>query len=143
MTIEMQYDLKAVCWEKLADLFEKAPLGKRDPHRLRKVFENSRYCCFLYDRNKIIGAARALSDGYDCAVICDVVVLPEYQNQHSGSRMIRYLLQHVADHNKVILYAAPGKEEFYQRFSFRRMTTAMAVFKDRKKAEKMGIIEKT
>jgi len=40
------------------------------------------------------------------------------------------------------LYAAPGKEGFYQRFSFRLMKTAMAVFKDQKKAEKMGLIEK-
>ena len=141
MTIKMQHNLNAVNWEKLADVFEKAPLGKRDPHWLRKVFENSRYCCFLYDRKQIIGAARALSDEFDCAVICDVVVLPEYQNQDLGSRMMQYLMQQVAGHNKVILYAAPGKEGFYQRFSFLRMKTAMAVFKDREKAEKMGIIE--
>jgi len=143
MTINMQHDTESVNWEKLADVFEKAPLGKRDPHRLRKVFKNSRYCCFLYDQKQIIGAARALSDEFDCAVICDVVVLPEYQNQDLGSRMIQYLMQQVAGHNKVILYAAPGKEGFYQRFSFRRMKTAMAVFKDREKAEKMGIIEQT
>ncbi|MFO7559239.1 MAG: GNAT family N-acetyltransferase [Desulfobacterales bacterium] len=142
MTIEMQHNLETVCWEKLAEVFEKAPLGTRDPLKLRKVFENSRYCCFFYDQNQIIGSARVLSDGYDCAVICDVVVLPEYQNQQLGSRMIQYLMQQVADHNKILLYAAPGKEGFYQRFSFRRMKTAMAVFKDREKAEKMNLIEK-
>ena len=142
MTIKMQYNINTVNWEKLADVFEKAPLGKRDPHHLKKVFKSSRYCCFLYDQNRIIGAARALSDGYDCAVICDVVVLPEYQSRHLGSRMIQYLLQQVAGHNKVILYAAPGKEGFYQRFSFRKMKTAMAIFNDPEKAEEMGLIEK-
>ena len=87
MTIEMQHNITTVNWEKLAEVFEKAPLGKRDPDQLKKVFENSRYCCFLYDRNRIIGAARALSDGYDCAVICDVVVLPEYQSQGIGQKL--------------------------------------------------------
>jgi N-acetylglutamate synthase-like GNAT family acetyltransferase len=143
MTIKMQYNVNAVNWEKLAAVFERAPLGKRDPHSLKKVFKNSRYSCFLYDQDQIIGAARALSDGSDCAVICDVVVLPEYQSQHLGSRMIQYLLQQVESHNKIILYAAPGKEGFYKHFSFRRMKTAMAIFKDPKKAEKMGLIEKT
>jgi hypothetical protein len=38
-----------------------------------------------------------------------------------------------ASHRKIILYAVPGREAFYQRFAFRRMTTAMAIFEDQAK----------
>ena len=44
-------------------------------------------------------------------------------------------------HRKIILYAVPGKEPFYQRLGFKRMTTAMAIFEDEVGALKDGYIK--
>ena len=44
-------------------------------------------------------------------------------------------------HKKIILYANPGKERFYERLGFRRMRTAMAIFKDQDDAAKTGLVE--
>lgn len=40
--------------------------------------------------------------------------------------MISRLAHGSRDHRKIILYAAPGKDTFYLKLGFRRMTTAMA-----------------
>lgn len=33
-------------------------------------------------------------------------------------------------HRKLLLFSVPGKEGFHEKFGFRRMTTAKAVFED-------------
>ncbi|MEM7347523.1 MAG: GNAT family N-acetyltransferase [Chloroflexota bacterium] len=142
MTVKLVTDHRNIDWQCLADVIEKAPLGTRNPHKLRVTFQNSAHTCFLFDDDQLIGAARAMADGFDCAVICDVVILPEYQGQSLGSRMIRHLLDQVSHHEKVILYAVPGKEGFYETFGFRRMTTAMAIFENPSLAYEQGVIER-
>ena len=41
----------------------------------------------------------------------------------------------------ITLFAVPGKEGFYKKFTFRRMKTAMAIFGDPKGAKERGLIE--
>ncbi len=43
---------------------------------------------------------------------------------------------------KIILYAVPGKEPFYEAFGFRRMTTVMAIFENQERAHKRGYLER-
>jgi hypothetical protein len=43
-------------------------------------------------------------------------------------------------HRKIILYSVPGKDSFYRRFSFRRMSTAMVIFCDEDRALAQGYL---
>ncbi|GAB6042425.1 GNAT family N-acetyltransferase [Endothiovibrio diazotrophicus] len=127
-------------WPRLAAVYQRTPLGARDPQRLREVFENSRQRRFLYLDGQLCGAARALSDGFDCAVVCDVVVAPEHQGGGYGRKLVEALLEPLRSHRKVILYAVPGQQGFYRTLGFRPMTTAMAIFGDPGQAESWGLI---
>ena len=53
------------------------------------------------------------------AAIYDVAVLLEYQGRGIGSMIIRHLVES-AKVDVIMLYAAPGKEAFYERFGFRK-----------------------
>jgi hypothetical protein len=44
-------------------------------------------------------------------------------------------------HRKIILYAVPGKEPFYRKLGFRRMTTAMAIFENQAQAFERGYLD--
>jgi predicted N-acetyltransferase YhbS len=68
-------------------------------------------------------------------------VLPNYQGQGLGNEIVARLLCHARGHRKIILYAAPGKEGFYERFGFRPMKTAMAIFPDPAAAVARGYLE--
>jgi len=48
MTIKLITGLESVNWHELAIVFERAPLGQREPERLRQTFENSSVRCFAY-----------------------------------------------------------------------------------------------
>jgi hypothetical protein len=61
-------------WEHLSELYRIAPLGEKPANDLAVVFANSRFKCFVYDNDKLVGAGRALADGLDCSYICDIAV---------------------------------------------------------------------
>jgi ribosomal protein S18 acetylase RimI-like enzyme len=139
--IRLSGDTSDVSWMELARLFELAPLGaKRAPEKLALAFRNSPLKVFAFDGARLVGAGRALSDGVWRAVLYDVAVLPEYQGRGIGSRIIRDLIRR-ADVDVVMLYAAPGREAFYERFGFRKMKTAMAIMPDPEDRKARGFIE--
>lgn len=141
MGFDWVFAVDAVDWDQLSELLRIAPLHDTPPSVLRVRFSNSRYVCFVYDGAKLVGAGRALADGNDCFYVADVVVHPEYQNSGLGKAIMLWFMERSAGHQKIILYAAPGKEGFYHRLGFRRMKTAMARFEDQQAQIDRGIIE--
>ena len=86
---------------------------------------------------------RALADGVDCSYICDVAVLPSHQGTGLGKEIVTRLVNLSQGHKKIILYSVPGKEPFYRKFGFRRMTTAMAIFEDQQLARERGYLDES
>lgn len=141
MEITLSTDIDKISWEELARVLELAPLGKkRDPKKLEQAFRNSWLRVFAFHGTELVGTGRALSDGVWRAAIYDVAVLPEYQGKGVGSKIVQHLVQ-AANVDVVMLYAAPGKQAYYERFGFRNMKTAMAIFPSEEEAIKKGLIE--
>ena len=140
MTIVWTDTLDTVDWNELSDLYRKAPLGEKSPERLKTVFANSMFRRFAYEDGVLVAAGRALADGLDCSYICDVAILPSHQGRGLGNDLIGQLVELSRGHAKIILYAVPGKEAFYARHGFKRMTTAMAIFQDPAPATARGYL---
>jgi ribosomal protein S18 acetylase RimI-like enzyme len=135
------FDQESIDWDGLSNLYKIAPLGDKKPGDLKIAFSNSRYKCFVFDDEKLIGAGRALADGVDCSYLCDVAVHPDYQGVGLGKEIIAKLKEFSAGHKKIILYASPGKEGFYKKLGFMRMRTAMAFFQNRERAIELGLVD--
>lgn len=140
MEVEWIYSIENVDWEELSRLYLAAPLGHKDPSDLMIAFSNSMFKCFVYDSRKLVAVGRALADGRDCSYICDVAVLPSHQGLGLGKQVVSKLVNLSKNHKKIILYANPGKEPFYRKLGFRRMATAMAIFKNQAQALERGLI---
>lgn len=130
MAILWTESLTTLDWQALEALYRSAPLGNKNAKDLETAFSNSRYHCFAYEDGIVVAAGRALADGVDASYICDVAVLPSHQGLGLGKDVVQRLMALSAGHKKILLYAVPGKEGFYQRFGFLRMRTAMAVFEN-------------
>lgn len=135
--------LADVDWSELAELYRLAPLGNKTPQGLRTAFGNSMFRCFAREDGRLVGVGRALADGVDCSYVCDVAVLPSHQGTGLGQQVVERLLALSRGHKKIILYAVPGKEPFYRRFGFKRMTTAMAIFENQALAFERGYLSET
>ena len=66
-----------------------------------------------YDGDELVGCLRMLSDGYFFGTITELLVLPEYQKQGIGSR----LLQLAKENTPTMLYFGSqlGMEAFYEK----------------------------
>ena len=50
-----------------------------------------------YDGEKLVGVIRAVGDGASVVFVQDLLVLPEYQRQGVGTRLLRAVLDRYAD----------------------------------------------
>lgn len=138
--IKWAYDQQDIDWNELSELYRIAPLGKKLPKDLETVFSNSKFKCFVYADEVLVGVGRALADGLDCSYICDIAIHPEHQGAGLGKEIVKKLVSLSSGHKKIILYANPGKEGFYSKLGFKKMNTAMAIFKDQKQALESGLV---
>jgi ribosomal protein S18 acetylase RimI-like enzyme len=140
VTLEWKHSTDGIDWEELSALYRAAPLGEKEPLHLQKVFSNSMFQCFVYEKTKLVAAGRALADGGDCSYICDIAVLPSHQGTGLGKQVVSDLVKMSRGHKKIILYAVPGKEPFYRTFDFLRMKTAMAIFENPQQQVERGYL---
>jgi ribosomal protein S18 acetylase RimI-like enzyme len=143
VTLEWNDSIDAVDWDELSELYRLAPLGNKSAINLKTVFSNSKFRCFVYEQARMVGVGRALTDGFDTSYICDIAVLPSHQGIGLGKQIVSRLVELSRGHKKIILYAVPGKEAFYRKFGFMRMSTAMAIFEDQALAQDRGYIDET
>lgn len=63
-------------------------LGHYDIERARAALSKT-INITAYDRDKLVGCLRILTDGYYFGTITELLVLPEYQKQGIGSRLLQ------------------------------------------------------
>lgn len=134
MAIRWTESIETLDWEEMSELYRIAPLGIKSGEWLKTGYSNSMFKCIAFDGDRIVAAGRAVADGVDCSYLCDIVVHPAHQGSGLGKELIQRLVDLSRGHRKIILYAVPGREQFYEKFGFRRMNTAMAIFADPQKA---------
>lgn len=143
MSLIWSYSFDGLDWNELSALYDAAPLGSKNPSGLKTAFTNSMFKCFVYEDGQLVGVGRALADGVDCSYICDIALLPSHQGLGLGKQIVAKLVELSAGHRKIILYSVPGKEVFYKKLGFKRMSTAMAIFENQAVALEQGYINET
>lgn len=83
-----------------------------------------------YDNQVLAGCLRILSDGYYFGTITELLVLPEYQNQGVGSK----LLCLAKENTPTMLYfgSQPEAEKFYEKNGCRRSLKSYIIEKQDK-----------
>lgn len=141
MNITIKYGIENIDWVELCEIFRRAPLGTREPEKLKIAAENSHTVCSAYAGQKIIGFGRAISDNQYQSAIYDVVVLPEFQNQGIGNLIMESLLEKLPESGTVLIFVVPGKQAFYQKFGFGNLKTGMGIFPNPEMSREKGYLE--
>lgn len=140
MSLKIQLDCSNINWDIVSQTLKIVGMASFTAEIHKKAFENSHTVVFIFDDNKLIGFGRALSDGAYQAAIYDIAILPEYQGKGIG-RMIVNNIRKLLPRCNLILYAAPGKEEFCEKLEFKKMKSGMALFCNATEMQKKGFTE--
>jgi ribosomal protein S18 acetylase RimI-like enzyme len=125
MPVTYRFSCQNVSTRELEELFAATELGGRVGKKIRRAFLNSSLVCLAYDRARLIGASRAITDGEYHALIYDVAVLPEYQRHGIGRRMMQELLDRLPVW-RVMLVADEDVQGFYRGLGFENYPDVMA-----------------
>lgn len=116
----------SVDWEQLtADLQADDFDNGRTPEELRRSFENSAVVAFARDGDRVIGKARALSDGVCNAYVVDVWTHSDYRRRGIATRLMR-LLEERLDGQHIYLFTDDA-EDFYHSLGYRRQGVGMSL----------------
>jgi len=140
MTIYSREDCSDVPWQTVSDILKSVGMASYEAGIHRKAFEASYATVFIYDAGKLIGFGRAISDGAYQAAVYDCAVAQDYQGRGIGRIIVEKIISRLPCCN-VILYAAPGREGFYEKLGFRRMRTGMALFRNSTIMKERGFTE--
>ena len=140
MDLNLQFNTSGIDWERVALLLKKAGMAYHPAEVHKCAFENSRVVVFAFRDTEMIGFGRAISDGAYQAALYDVAVSPEYQGKGVGKLILENIISRCPGCH-LMLYAAPGKDKFYEKFSFRKMLTGMALFTNADKMRERGFTE--
>jgi len=114
-------DTHDVDLEQLAVLFVSAGWNERarDRTKLAALVANSRFVVSAWDGERLVGFARAISDGVSNAYVSTVAVLPPYRGRGIGREIVRRL---VAGEGKTairwVLHARGELHRFYAENGF-------------------------
>lgn len=113
-TEDIQKIRKAVHWSMFTE------------HQLQQALNMTVYSIVVKDDEDVIAMGRLIGDGI-YYLICDVAVIPEYQKQGIGTKIIEKIIDYVQNHLQnneycsIQLIAAKGKESFYERLGFTKI----------------------
>lgn len=125
MEISYSKDTADVNWQQLkADLVADDFDNGRTPEELQRSFENSAVVVFAWDDGRVIGKARALSDGVCNAYIVDVWTHSSYRHRGIASKMLELLAEELVGQH--IYLFTDDAEAFYERNGYSRQGIGMS-----------------
>lgn len=141
MELIYQENCDNINWEEVPQLLEKVGMSFVDVERHRISFESSFAVVFVFDKKKMVGIGRSISDGVRQSALYDIAIDPTYQGCGIGRKVIDILVNATPDCN-FVLYASPGKEDFYRKLGFKKMKTGMMLFADPRRMEDGVFVDK-
>lgn len=84
-----------------------------DAEKWHNVLVNSK-CITAYDERKLVGIIRYLTDGFQDTQVCEFAVLPEYQKQGIGTRMLEELVG-LYGHTSIYASSLKTAEGFFNK----------------------------
>lgn len=120
--------------DQLVTLFQAAAFWAKDRSRddMAIAVAHSYPVVTAWDGDRLIGFARATSDGVFRATIWDVVILPDYQGGGLGRRLVETLVAHphMSRVERVYLMTT-NQQGFYARIGFaENPSTTMVLYND-------------
>jgi GNAT superfamily N-acetyltransferase len=116
--LEFSFD-RAVPAQALLELMLQTGWGKgRHVNGLETMLAGSSIVLSVWNGDRLVGFARALTDGVYRALIEDVIVDESYRARGIGSEIVRMLIDRLSHVEHVYLFTGESLERYYERFGF-------------------------
>lgn len=114
--------------EKIIDLYNCSdyfPIGnKEDSKRIKKMHDNANIVVTAWDKDKLIGLARSISDFCYCCYLSELCVRNDYRRKGVGQELVKITKQMAGEECKLILLSLPDATVFYKSIGMEQINSA-------------------
>ena len=124
-TLSLRDDLEGLTAARIATLYRRAPLLRKtdNPEALMAAFRASNLVLTLWERDRLVGLARVLTDGATTSYLCDLAVEPDVQGGGVGKRLVDEILERCRG-TELVLRDSNLSSGFYDRLGFQAVDNA-------------------
>jgi ribosomal protein S18 acetylase RimI-like enzyme len=115
--------------EQIIELYNEADLPRptHDPTRIKAMFENSDLIVTAWDKNKLVGISRTITDWVWCSYLADLAVNPAYQGSGIGKKLIEFTREKIGEQSILLLLSVPTAMDYYPKVGFVRENRAFII----------------
>jgi GNAT superfamily N-acetyltransferase len=102
--------------DSVMDLYADAGLNRpKERARITRMYSHSNLIVTAWDKQRLVGISRALTDFCFCCYLSDLAVRKKYQHHGIGRELIRLTKEKIGDETMLLLLSAPSAMEYYPR----------------------------
>ncbi|MEO0509405.1 MAG: GNAT family N-acetyltransferase [Verrucomicrobiota bacterium] len=103
-------------------LSERRPID--DEAIIKGMIENSNLVVSCWEKEKLIGISRCVTDYHYCCYLSDLAIDASYQKKGIGKKLVEETAKALKPTCKIILLSAPTAKEYYPRIGFNQHPSA-------------------
>lgn len=115
---------KKISVEQFIELLNRSTLGERRPiddlSCLKSMLENADIITTAWNKDKLVGIARSVTDFSYCCYLSDLAVDEQYQKQGIGKELIGLTQNELGPKCNLILLSAPAAIDYYPKIGFEK-----------------------
>ena len=114
--------------DKVMELYADAGLKRpQDKDRVVRMYSHSNLIVSAWDKTKLVGISRALTDFCYCCYLSDLAVRRKYQHHGIGRELIRLTKEKIGDETMLLLLSAPSAMEYYPKVGLAKVENGFII----------------
>lgn len=115
--------------DQIITLYDSSGINRptKDKERIAKMYSNSNLIISAWDKDKLVGISRSLTDFCYCCYLSDLSVRKEYQTSGIGKKLIELTKKNIGEQTALILLSAPTAMEYYPKVGFQKIDNGFII----------------
>ncbi len=115
--------------DQIIDLYISSGINRptNDKERINKMYANSNFIVTAWDKDKLVGISRSLTDFCYSCYLSDLAVRKEYQREGIGKRLIELTKEKIGDQTMILLLSAPTAMDYYPKVGFLKVENGFII----------------
>lgn len=127
---EITYKLDLITdTDAIIDVYDSSGINRptTEKERITKMYANSNLIVTAWDKDKLVGISRSLTDFIYCCYLSDLAVRKDYQKYGIGKKLIELTKEKIGDQTMLLLLSAPSAMDYYPKVGFQKADNAFII----------------
>jgi GNAT superfamily N-acetyltransferase len=114
--------------DQVMEVYADAGLNRpQNKDRITRMYSHSNLIVTAWDKTKLVGISRALTDFCFCCYLSDLAVRKKYQHHGIGRELIRLTKEKIGDETMLLLLSAPAAMEYYPKVGLAKVENGFII----------------